>query len=609
MRRKFGADMTQAKNKTHIKRKKGMAITMTDMVNTAYVNYEMFGAKGDGVTDDIEAIKAAHDYANLHKIDVKTNPKATYYIGPRPITVTVATNVDFNSSKFIIDDSKVKVEERGASLFRIVSEKEPIKLDIPYVKKNQMRLDVQLPCNCYVKIDNSEKKQFIRFGLNQNNGSAQTDCFVVDGTGYILNKVIWDFEKVTNAVAYPIDETILTVKGGIFNIIANQAESKYTYFGRNISVTRSNTVIDGLTHIVTGELDHGAPYSGFITVDRCAYVTVKNCHLSPRKIYETIGSAGKPVSMGSYALTGGSAVNLKLINIKQNNIMDRTHWGLMATNHCKDLYVEDCVMSRFDAHENVANLTIRNTVLGHQCFNAIGHGIMLVENVTAYGNSFLNLRGDYGSTWDGDIIFRNNTWYPNAAAKAPSFIGGSNAGDHDFGFPCYIPHKITIDGLLICDGCANEGYVGASLFNCSPSVMNGSGAPDYNDKSIAYPYFFAEEVTLRNIRTESGKGFAVFSADTKNCYCTQKHKKDKYSFVPNFRCKIEDTEMPEKSLVPETSLSLEDFGENYHLLPSFELKNCRKVTVNTNAPAIIKFTDCTLSGEMTGDNLKIVSLQ
>ena len=139
--------------------------------------------------------------------------------------------------------------------------------------------------------------------------------------------------------------------------------------------------------------------------------------------------------------------------------------------------------------------------------------------------------------------------------------------------------------------------------------MNSSGAPDYNDKSIAYPYFFAEEVSLHNIKTESGKGFAVFSSDTKNCYCTQKHKKDKYLFVPNFRCRIEDCEMPSRSLVPETALDLEDFGENYHLLPSFELKNCRNVQVNTNAPAIIKYCDCTLVGDISGENIKVISVQ
>ena len=89
-----------------------------------------------------------------------------------------------------------------------------------------MKIDVDLPCNCYVRVENSEKKQFIRFGLNQNNGSSQTDSFVVDGTGYILNSVIWDFDKITYAVACPIEPDTLTVRGG-FLIFKIQSNSSY----------------------------------------------------------------------------------------------------------------------------------------------------------------------------------------------------------------------------------------------------------------------------------------------------------------------------------------------------------------------------------------------
>ena len=36
-----------------------------------FVTYEQFGAKGDGVTDDAAAIKAAHDYANEQNLPVR----------------------------------------------------------------------------------------------------------------------------------------------------------------------------------------------------------------------------------------------------------------------------------------------------------------------------------------------------------------------------------------------------------------------------------------------------------------------------------------------------------------------------------------------------------
>jgi hypothetical protein len=37
------------------------------------VEYADFGAKGDGTTDDIESILAAHAFANEHRLPVKAD--------------------------------------------------------------------------------------------------------------------------------------------------------------------------------------------------------------------------------------------------------------------------------------------------------------------------------------------------------------------------------------------------------------------------------------------------------------------------------------------------------------------------------------------------------
>ena len=209
------------------------------MESIEFVTYEMFGAKGDGVTDDSLAIQKAHEYANENNIKVKTCPTATYYIGAETHTAIIMTDVDFGTSKFIIDDSKVPIEKRFDPIFRVVSEKKPYEIEIKSLKKNQLKLNMTFPERSYVIVRNSGKKQFIRKGANQNAGSDQYDSFIVDATGYILNPVIWDFDAVTRATVHPIDETTLTISGGIFTVIANQAESHYNYYCRNISVSRS----------------------------------------------------------------------------------------------------------------------------------------------------------------------------------------------------------------------------------------------------------------------------------------------------------------------------------------------------------------------------------
>jgi hypothetical protein len=51
-------------------------------------------------------------------------------------------------------------------------------------------------------------------------------------------------------------------------------------------------------------------------------------------------------------------------------------------------------------------LNLFNTILGYMGLNAIGRGLLTVEDSTLYGNTLVNFRSDYGSTWEGDLVIR-----------------------------------------------------------------------------------------------------------------------------------------------------------------------------------------------------------
>jgi hypothetical protein len=72
------------------------------------VNYEAFGAIGDGVADDLPAIVEAHAFANVHGLPVKSKPGATYHLGRRALTAIIATDTDWGTSRFVIDDTDVE---------------------------------------------------------------------------------------------------------------------------------------------------------------------------------------------------------------------------------------------------------------------------------------------------------------------------------------------------------------------------------------------------------------------------------------------------------------------------------------------------------------------
>jgi hypothetical protein len=470
------------------------------------VRYSDFGAKGDGKTDDIDAIAATHAFANLEGLPVKADDRVTYYISGKDRTAIIQTDTDFGTAAFVIDDTNV--ENRNAHVFMVSSTQQSFKPEgISSLKRNQEKIDISLPGTCLITVTDSNVKRYIRFGPNQNNGSPQTDIFIVDKNGNVDMDapIIWDFDQITEITALPIDEKTLTIRGGRFTTIANRAESKYTYYSRGIAIRRSNVLVNGLEHGVTGEGDHGAPYGGFINVSNCANVTVQNTVLTGHKTYRTIGSAGVPVSMGTYDISANRALNVSFVNCRQtNDIDDRTYWGIMGSNYCKNLVYDNCTFSRFDAHMGVANATIRNSTLGHMGINAIGTGTFTVENSTIRGRTLVNLRSDYGSTWQGEFFIRNCVFLPaGGRSVSASLIGGSNSGQHDFGYTCYMPERITIENLKIDDSNHPENYQGPAIFsNFNPKMTDAS----YVEK---FPYVVTKEVILRNVTTASGKDLRV----------------------------------------------------------------------------------------------------
>ena len=466
-----------------------------------WVRYSDFGARGDGKTDDIDNIAATHAFANQYGLSVKANDDDIYYISGKERTAFIRTNTDFGKATFIIDDTKV--QNRNASVFMVNSDLKPFKLEkISSLKRNQQKIDHSLPGACLITVTNAKVKRFIRFGLNQNNGSSQTDIFVVDKNGNVdMNApIVWDFDQITDITAIPMDENTLTISGGRFRTIANKEESKYNYYSRNIAIRRSHVLVQGLEHRVTDEGEHGAPYGGFINIGDCAYVTVKNTVLTGHKTYITIGAAEKPVSMGTYDISVNRAINVSFVQCRQtNDINDKTYWGIMGSNFSKNLLYDSCIFSRFDAHMGVANATIRNSTLGHMGINAIGSGLLTVENSTINGYALINLRSDYGSTWQGDVLIRNCVFVPSGGKPAnSSLIGGSNSSQHDFGYTCYMPERITIENLQINDANHPESYKGPAIFsNFNPAMKDAS----YQE---TFPFVRTQEVILRNVSTASG---------------------------------------------------------------------------------------------------------
>lgn len=103
----------------------------------------------------------------------------------------------------------------------------------------------------------------------------------------------------------------------------------------------------------------------------------------------------------------------------------------------------------------------------------------------------------YGSTWEGEVGIRNSRWIPPAGrAGRPAMFGMQNDGTHDFGYPCFMPRVIRIEGLFVDDSKQRREDPGVMFF--SDPV-----GPSRNQRP--FPCRLTERLEVRGLQTASGR--------------------------------------------------------------------------------------------------------
>ena len=442
-------------------------------------NDARFGAKGNGTTDDFDAIRACHEYANTWGHTVVANAKSTYYIGAGhgTKTINVRTDTDWKGCKFIFDDSKVgpKTKERETSIFTIapdVPEEVIVNIsknigttlfahvtpDTPWIDEGDnitTNIGWAPGESCMLIIISKEAKHYVRYGPNQTDGEWQEELILVDAEGNIdpTTPLQWSYTQIDKVTKYSVNERPITVGHAKIETIANcPDENSYDYYARNISIMRSKSTVTDIYHTIVGEGDTGCPYTGKIHADYCTDVVISDYSFRHPKSYTAEGSNGES-SMGTYGLGAGRANNVLCENIDQYDLRNEegivnTGTGAHGSNYCKNLRLNNSKISLFDAHRGSYNVFVTNSQV--RAFNLIGEGLIYLENVTFVGgdNEYsLGLRQDYGSTWKGEVMIKDCKVELNSTRIFNLFRITGYISDWDFGYTCYFPEKITIDGL------------------------------------------------------------------------------------------------------------------------------------------------------------------
>lgn len=601
---------------------------------TTHITYEMFGAKGDGVSDDFNAINKTHKYANANNLTVVGNSKANYYIKDIVSTIPIRTNVDWNGCKFTIDDRGVS-QQKSIQLFTVEKSQSPISLNaLPPIKKNQASIPEianQIngkECIIYLEDDDEDKRIYIRTGGNKSDGKNLKDVFRIDSFGIVLDEILYDFDRVSTALAYPIDTERLDIKNGNFTTICND-EAGTVYYRRGILVERDNVVLTSISHTIVDQPNDNkssSPYLGFISSYMCYNLNLKNCNLTAHKTYVNQNN----VSMGSYDLRFDLSLGVKLDNVEQMNDITQAGsviWGIFTSNGCKNITVIGSRLNRIDAHEGIHNLSVYRSELGYSSLTLIGSGKLVVEDTKFLRTSRLvNLREDYGSHWDGDMYFNHCTLVaPANFTNGFTMVRAENNGTHWYGYNVKFPN-IYIDNLLIDD--AHYHGLGRQIGHCIfDNRVTCTKDGQYNPQ-------FPKNISIKNSTCTSEYGGFVLFRDTYVeqfidgvCKTIQKSNwttelKNRLINIPqittNMNCYIENTKLILKNNnntiadfnynnILYTNDSHENFEPylnkykekdvkgNYRVLPHVTVKNCDNLMLHLLAlPVLLDVEKCNI---------------
>ena len=536
--------------------------TYYDSVST--VRYSKFGAVGDGKTDDFEAILSTHKYANECGQKVLGDPGKTYYIDTDfDEEIVVKTDVDFCGATFVINDvGDSAYQNRSLALFTWVSDYKQIYNkdatldelfgDDRYIAKGAESISWlagKLDRKMNIIIWNSNHKDYIRWGANVNSGSDRHEVIIVNPDGTLDPETVtaFEYETVTRMDLFSADDAPLTVENGNFRNICCRTVAKtnfiakYHSYHHGFSFRRANVTAKNIDHMMLdepdlnvtsdkdkngdlkansakyGTRDESYPYTGWYSFSNGAY----NCTLIDSKMdghttyYEDKTTSNNPVAMGTYDLGMNGATHVYLINVTQydeTGLADAKYWGVMGSNFSKNLHFDGCYFSRFDAHCGFFNGSIKNSVVGSY-INMIGGGLFVLENVTRLGNSscFIDMRSDYGSTFEGDLIIKDCTFMGyngyNTATGQPVneknvrgngymiSTGWDTANEEylswDFGYTCYMPQNIVVDNFK----------TGIGTFHLFENIPDTAFNNPYGKSYVA-----PKSITIRNMAMTAGWG-------------------------------------------------------------------------------------------------------
>ncbi len=260
------------------------------------VRYEDFGAVGDGVTEDSDAIYRAHEYANANGLPIIGRAGASYYINNVEKKIQIKTDVDWSGARIIIDDSNVTTKSNqseylgevknlvrdcgtfavsqdgnliieGDALAELNAKKDEngfVLRGLESGAENRSRNAGFAPgYPALLQIRNSETKNYIRYGYANTTGYDQREIVLVDKDGNIdeSTPLLHDYTAVTSIAVHRADTKPITIKNATIESRASLINTcgGYHAIGRGFDITRANVTLENIVHEIKNEIPKNRP--------------------------------------------------------------------------------------------------------------------------------------------------------------------------------------------------------------------------------------------------------------------------------------------------------------------------------------------------------------
>ena len=429
--------------------------TIVDDYDITVLTYEMFGAKGDGKTNDYEAIYRTHVAANEGGQSVRATAGKTYYIESPVVdgkarSIPVMTNTDWQNAKFIIDDRKISpanatTKSWNIALFDIKQNEEPVTISNQtaegkaYLDKilaaglnpNTTKIDLgdDFRCDVMLMTANSTHKVYRRRGYGAYAGVTMEEVVILDKDGNVRSdtSIMYNYIDLTGLEIIKLGEVEpITVQNGEFTTMVSEFNCIFIrddgrrddyspYISRGLHITRSYTTVKNVKHYVEGEKQWkdyvnkndlsiefvGSTYRGFYITQRCNDVTIEDCILTGRRCYRRPhGGTG-----GTYDLSAFLTNNLIFKNCVQSNFWSTVDPDTHEIKAAKE--GDPGAIPSMESFPTKVKVDSGNTIGGGSPTSAQMHwgigGTNLCKN-TKYHGSTLSRYDAHEGTYGGEIV-------------------------------------------------------------------------------------------------------------------------------------------------------------------------------------------------------------